>query len=1826
MSINLQATDVSHDVDILARTVPSGVLGNDLRVTVALRPVKVAGQGAAQLETWPADIEAGIVRGPAKLELRFPSLVPDENPATPNACAAVLQDLPLSAWPNRSEVVTALKIWHEVIPASDVGWDCIHADLETRQELDQPEPEAHTPVCVSGRQGEMVLLAKMLRAIETAQVALSDRPVKRSAELAMIAWRSAKRFLDDHKGDLEGIYLPTDPKKDGKDDKFEEKPDPISNIRQTKLKRAYARKALARVKAACAASRDVGAKCVQGSPQEAAGALIAATLERLADGMVCLVKGTDVAADRKVDALYRRLFELRQFFLLAAALDSGALAALESSEKNGGEKAGKDIAKEAANPAVERSQRAINLKDAPARTRLSSLEETPDLGRLFRFFVDFRLPVEDLLPELLKQEPTPDGGVLALVRLTGASLSKTLQDEELSRWTLAKFRLDRKNSKILSFLPASREELVLAQSKCDPAQARALLHQLDGVYMLGGDAVGADPAPTSGLAAMTLPAYELVSADLRGAAREIDSRADRLLSAVASSGEVAAAEGIQTSKSGLRSGGLSVVSFSAAPRISRMIGTSQAMQGRACGENFLDADDLSMGRLPMFGIRTRKTPSEPYAHQWFVQTRKRVRFLERRVNGKAVDVDRLIGQLYPGDVSHNGPRSLAQASADRTVPRVFNLADKGDKDDIIVASVDAAEMSFLGDPMGVETGLESGEHTLNERSNDLLMDRQVSLFDIGDGEDAAVLPARFGMSVIAAFVPIFLGGAVLTPGEAAERFAALPESTVPRRRVDAVPEGRRYLRSEPVASPQILIPKGEADAAVEAYRGGAGPDFSPQTTGQVVLRTTIAPDGKPDTTAVIAEPIIRIVMPPIINLELAEKHGVFDDARPRCFPGKGGAYPVDAVANVPLFPMAYHKPGTAQRPRDGLRNIHIDAGFGGYPLLRYDIGSAADRPAIVSAAFDDGRAWLDRARAWARAMENDPLRAGPPPASPVGDAVFAPIGSKTVDQGRTIPFYPDPMASRLVIRFRAGGELLDREALGRIDIPLIDPRSWPDVTPVALVITADGDKKPLFEYNDGRLNVSGIACRKLVVNLRRGLVGTLDMWAVPAKDQLAQWSELVDTAASLDCFPDIKGSFIPSLSGCGILGSDAPDGALLETVAARLYQELLVHPLPELAEPRGIELVHATTRPVQRVALGDGDPRLRLALRRTAVGAVCEGLGDQLLPALPAHMPAAWASEAPTPALEVDLGGYVSVDLASTSSVEVMVRAVAPSGGGFDDLAHARSRQNVNAGRVEPILDPRDGKPRPPADIDIYGFRVSAHGKVELPKSEQLWARFSNLPQSLAGVDPNTPAWLSLHSLFGGPKGDIVASISPLFGDTKARRVELKFNALARHAGAFVKRPRIQSGRRVVGEPLAPAATALVQQEWSEHIWLPASARPGTPVAAAQAHPLIGEGEVSAASASAVTKNSLCEVRLWLQRPWFTSGEKELLGIVLWPRLSRIVGRRSLHGLWRTSTLYERPSLGVSDPSPRHEDYMVLNRFEDRFLTGAARFVTRWGSDATEAFPPTGWKDWVVPYEIFRDFDFDLKAGTASSRRRDAAFVPKVAMPIPDVSKTSDIVGSASRKRQRYLNVDLLAYEPRFDIDREQWYVDIRLDPGEMISPFLRLGVVRYQEHAPRDLQVSLPGEPFEFQLLTKRQTHLEIKPEAADPSRLRLEITVSGPATRDDSSLPGRLIDATVETHMVCRVQGLHRVTGLPVLSSQLEVAASGDGAWKEWRATFIVPRKAATNPDLDVSIHVEEMALRPPTDYSKAFFETARDEAGARNAGRRYACTIAVPRQTSH
>jgi hypothetical protein len=85
---------------------------------------------------------------------------------------------------------------------------------------------------------------------------------------------------------------------------------------------------------------------------------------------------------------------------------------------------------------------------------------------------------------------------------------------------------------------------------------------------------------------------------------------------------------------------------------------------------------------------------------------------------------------------------------------------------------------------------------------------------------------------------------------------------------------------------------------------------------------------------------------------------------------------------------------------------------------------------------------------------------------------------------------------------------------------------------------------------------------------------------------------------------------------------------------------------------------------------------------------------------------------------------------------------------------------------------------------------------------------------------------------------------------------------------------------------------------------------------------------------------------------------------------------------------------------------------------------------------------------------------------------------------TGEVVIDPDAKPE-FLDVSLLTFDPCFDLDREEWYIDVDLHPALATDPFVRFGLVRYQPHSiSPNLMVSEPVTVWS-QVLPKRTVTL---------------------------------------------------------------------------------------------------------------------------------------------
>ena len=183
---------------------------------------------------------------------------------------------------------------------------------------------------------------------------------------------------------------------------------------------------------------------------------------------------------------------------------------------------------------------------------------------------------------------------------------------------------------------------------------------------------------------------------------------------------------------------------------------------------------------------------------------------------------------------------------------------------------------------------------------------------------------------------------------------------------------------------------------------------------------------------------------------------------------------------------------------------------------------------------------------------------------------------------------------------------------------------------------------------------------------------------------------------------------------------------------------------------------------------------------------------------------------------------------------------------------------------------------------------------------------------------------------------------------------------------------------------------------------VPSTARPQVP-RLLYVVPTFGH-EVSATPDGVASTRSGGGLRIYLERPWYSSGGGELLGVVLAPEGRHIVGESKSKAFFGS---YKAPD---------------------------AAHLTQWGLD---------------PARLSRS----LPAGYAPAADRFPASVVGA-----DGLTIDEQPGTA---------VTVVGHEVAYDPDRRLWYCDITIDPGNAYYPFVRLALARFQPHSVRDAELS---------------------------------------------------------------------------------------------------------------------------------------------------------------
>jgi hypothetical protein len=1104
----------------------------------------------------------------------------------------------------------------------------------------------------------------------------------------------------------------------------------------------------------------------------------------------------------------------------------------------------------------------------------------------------------------------------------------------------------------------------------------------------------------------------------------------------------------------------------------------------------LCAEDLTIGRrldVKAVGPKQRNV-------QWRSLMNRFVEFTSLTSSAAKKRLDAIVAdRLQKG--------KILDEAAFQLVARSMPIAGDGgsDTESNVEAVVEEAFQSWDGTPLAALACKPSA----NGSGSKVLPVKRA--YDLPDSNfpDLRPPPLRYGIGYIFSIRSEFAGGGSPSVDEAASWHAAQDgKMTLPPSDKDKVAKPRRFLRHESIGAPILMLP----DHLVKGTNGAMG--FEPPA--RAVVRTATAPDkpfpGEINTSAPgpdYIEPAqrahpdttMRVFVAPIAGMDFCARHGVFDD------------------------------PGTArQRLGGGLLDVefYTDPKKLGFPVavVKENTGFNADR---LIYRRESGRPGVK-----------------PSDSEGLGATIFHPQAPAKREGGRA--YLPDPAAETMSLRLRVTGS--DKYLKGDVCVELYPSamdKDYPHTLPVVVTVektnkqrakpaasvtdVLQGKPKEIVRLREGGVigpdSGAGVRVRHLRVVVAPGEQFDLEATCLPSEAKLAEWFSLPEAmgvqhllaasshaaanALCLSCGQASVATMTALVANTkpaaftGLGGYAPPDENSLGTVSKQLLDCISNNwQLSEVAGTTTLHVEHAVSAPQDAVSLD------KIVIVRPD-----PSTPPPVPPALLSAPPTASAPGSPT----LLLTGELLVDLEQVAAVDIVAEVVNPGAKAFDDPARGRSMLAKRGGRW-PTIPSGEGKRQYSRKRAVLGFDVDPAGKTTLLREMVTLLRIQNLPDPRAAVnnpllppiflDPDptqvrraridlgvldwavrngVPVEIPVASN-GHPEKPATRTIGVTraheISDTRARFVKLYAVAVSRLARSFETAPMFSADgkehllrRRQPLHDRDQRKTGPAVEAWSQ-----ATARPA-PVAARTPTPFFAIKRFAKKDGGTVTQNLVrkCGVRLRFDRGMFSAGEGERIGIVLWPP-----------GILEQNPIYLEDN--TVDFVGRT---MTLDDFVDADLGDGGQYISRWGGDPIRS-DPTPQTGWFMPPTAFACLN---PAEAGEPQAHDPMYIPSVSMPISTKPAGSADGTSDDNATLTFMQVALLTFEPYFDIDAEEWFVDVAMDAARATDPFIRLGLVRYQPKAITDdlpnaikdhLMVSTPVRVW-TQLPPRRTLSLDHRP-----------------------------------------------------------------------------------------------------------------------------------------
>jgi len=360
---------------------------------------------------------------------------------------------------------------------------------------------------------------------------------------------------------------------------------------------------------------------------------------------------------------------------------------------------------------------------------------------------------------------------------------------------------------------------------------------------------------------------------------------------------------------------------------------------------------------------------------------------------------------------------------------------------------------------------------------------------------------------------------------------------------------------------------------------------------------------------------------------------------------------------------------------------------------------------------------------------------------------------------------------------------------------------------------------------------------------------------------------------------------------------------------------------------------------------------------------------------------------------------------------------------------------------------------------DIPGVplpRCDSDGQPQFPPRNVSCRKelLEDTPQAYGATGDDLDQIDLLETVAGVPRG-----MALTFGTPGARRLSLTLKAISRHTAML---------RQVDGAPSPTNEDEFATTSDPVTVWLPSTIRPA-PMGDVEFAPLFAwQKEMNGRH-----QRREMYVRVQWRRThrdgkgkpdscWFSSGEGECFGIVMRP--------------------------ARANP--------ILPDVSDRYFTHFGRDSVR---GPVEGAGPT-----PAAADIRKALDDNL----ATKGNLKVQIHQNRWMPLPGSSD-----GETADRPPHFVNVDVMAFHPRYEKEGDFWYVDVLVDPGETPGPYLNMGMVRFQPHAitisdkterALDLSVSQPTA-LGVRLETQRSVKVNTGREGGNNF---IEVIVTGPVS----------------------------------------------------------------------------------------------------------------------